>query len=98
MVVEILSGPLVKAAYCDTSLESEWGSTFIAIDPNLLVDLPEFKTNCSDLIRKIKSSRAKKGANEIRIPGERAAARRKQALSTGYVDVDEIILRQLGYV
>ena len=58
MVVEIMAGPLVASAYCDRdTLDKEWGSTFIAIDPNLLVDIEQFKANCSDLISIIKNSR-----------------------------------------
>ena len=44
MVVEIMSGPLASSAYCDCeTFDKEWGSTFIAIDPNLLVDVEQFK-------------------------------------------------------
>lgn len=96
MVVETMAGPLVKAAY--GQLEGEWGSLFIAIDPNLLIDTNEFKTNVSELIKKIKSSRKKTGVDEIRLPGERANTSYKQANASGLVDVDDVILQQLGYV
>ena len=96
MVIETLTGPLVGAAY--GQLEGDWGSLFIAIDPNLLVDTETFKTNTSDLIRKIKAARKKPGTDEIRLPGERAQAAYKQALDSGMVDVDDVVLRQLGYL
>src|SRR5262249_49654297 len=51
MVAEIMAGPLVSAAYAD--LDGEWGALFIAIDPDLLIDVSKFKDNCSDLIKKI---------------------------------------------
>lgn len=95
MVVEIMAGPLVGAAYAD--LKGEWGALFMAIDPELLIDKNEFKKNCSDLILKIKSSR-KRGVNEIRLPGERALAARKEAEETGSVDIEEKILKELGYL
>lgn len=98
LIIETLTGPLVHASYCETDGALEWGSTFIAIDPNLLVDTADFKQHASDLLYKIKTSRKKQGATEIRLPGERAAAARKVALESGYVDVDDTVLRELGYL
>lgn len=99
MVVEIMTGPLAASAYCDCkTFDKEWGSTFIAIDPNLLVDSDKFKANCSDLIAKIKSSRKKPGVDEIRLPGERAHAAYRQAQENDMVEVDDTILKELGYV
>lgn len=99
MVVEIMAGPLAASAYCDCeTFDKEWGSTFIAIDPNLLVDVDKFKADCSDLIAKVKASRKKPGTEEIRLPGERAQAARKEAEATGMVEVDDVILKELGWV
>jgi L-2-hydroxycarboxylate dehydrogenase (NAD+) len=96
MVVEILAGPLVGAAY--GQIEGDWGSLFIAIDPDLLVDRDQFKAHCSDLIHKIKSSRPKPGAPEIRLPGEHSRAAYQESVKSGYVDVEEAVLRELGYL
>ena len=96
MVIEIMAGPLVKAAYAEP--KGEWGNLFIAIDPNLLVDTKDFKAHCSSLIKKIKSSRKKPGVNEIRLPGERARKAREVAEKSGMVEVDDSILQELGYV
>lgn len=99
MVVEIMAGPLAASAYCDCeTFDKEWGSTFIAIDPGLLVDVEQFKANCSDLIAKVKASRKKPGVDEIRLPGERGRVSYAEAKKSGTVDVDEAILRELGYV
>lgn len=99
MVVEIMAGPLVASAYCDCeTFDKEWGSTFIAIDPNLLVDIEQFKANCSDLIAKVKSSRKRPGVDEVRLPGERARTARQEAETSGMVDIDEVILKELGYI
>ncbi|HEY1074489.1 MAG TPA: Ldh family oxidoreductase [Patescibacteria group bacterium] len=95
MVVEVMAGPLVKAAY--GQLEGEWGTLFIAIDPNLLVDTAEFKTNCSDLVRKMRQARTKSGSR-MRLPGDRTHMAYQEALSTGMVEVEDVILKQLGYV
>lgn len=99
MVVEIMAGPLAASAYCDCeTFEEEWGSTFIAIDPELLVDIEQFKTNCSDLLSKVKSSRKKAGTDEVRLPGERAKASYQESEKSGFVDVDEVVLKELGYL
>ncbi len=99
MVVEMLAGPLLDGAWIDNkTFKEEWGSVFIAIDPNLLVDTAIFKKNASDMITKIKAARTKSGASGIRLPGERATKDRKAAEASGYVDVDEAILKQLGYI
>lgn len=99
MVVEIMAGPLASSAYCDyETQDKEWGSTFIAIDPELLVDIDTFKTNTSDLLQKVKNSRKKPGVQNIRIPGERASSDYQTALETGMVDVDDVVLEQLGYI
>jgi L-2-hydroxycarboxylate dehydrogenase (NAD+) len=98
MVVEIMAGPLVSAAYCDNkTFTEEWGSTFIAIDPGLLVDVETFKANCSDLINKVKASRKKPSTEEVRLPGERARAAYKEAEKSGMVEVDEVVLKELNY-
>jgi L-2-hydroxycarboxylate dehydrogenase (NAD+) len=96
MIIEFFGGPLVGAAY--GQVEGEWGALFMAIDPELLIDIDKFKTSNSDLVRKIKASRKKDGVTEIRLPGERALRSRKEAEETGYVEVDDTILKQLGYV
>lgn len=93
MVVEVLGGPLVGAAY--GQIEGEWGSLFLAIDPNLLIDVAEFKANNSDLVRKIKASRTK---DQVRIPGERAQSARREAEKSGFIEVDDAILKQLSYI
>lgn len=99
MVVEMFAGPLVNSAWIDNkTFAEEWGSLFIAIDPNLLVDTDVFKENASDLMSKAKGSRKKEGAEEIRLPGERAIEARRAAESTGEMEVEEAILKDLGYV
>jgi L-2-hydroxycarboxylate dehydrogenase (NAD+) len=98
MVVEIMSGPLLGAAYCDCkTFDQEWGSTVIALDPSLLVDTEKFKDGCSDLIRIVKTSRTSDG-QPARLPGERAQAAYQEALKIGRVDIDEAILKELGYI
>lgn len=98
MFVETLAGPLVNGAWIDNkTFKEEWGSVFIAIDPNLLIDTDDFKRNASQMINDIKSARTATDVAEIRLPGERAAIERRKCLESGYVDVDDVILESLGY-
>lgn len=96
MVVEVLAGPLVGTSFIDNkTFKEEWGTLIIAIDPELLTDAEKFKADCSEMIRRIKGSRKKE---EMRLPGERARACHEKALKTGKVDVDDAVLRELGYI
>lgn len=98
MMIEVLAGPLIGSAWIDNkTFEEEWGSVFIAIDPNLLIDTAVFKNNTSDLVSKIKAARTAKGVSEIRLPGERAAASRKEAELSGFVEIEDVIARELGF-
>lgn len=98
MMVEMLTGPLLNGSWIDNkTFKEEWGSLFIAIDPNLLIDIADFKKNASQMIRDILAARKADDIPEIRLPGVHSSHSRKLAKETGYVDVDDIILSQLGY-
>jgi len=95
----MLAGPLVNSAWIDNkTFKEEWGTLILAIDPNLLVDVEKFKENCSDMIKKIKDSRKKEGVNNIRLPGERARESYNKSTKLGYVKIDDMIAKELGYV
>jgi LDH2 family malate/lactate/ureidoglycolate dehydrogenase len=98
MMIEVLAGPLVNSSWIDNkTFEEEWGSVFIAIDPNLLIDPSEFKNNASDMIAKIKNSRKQNQSEEIRLPGERAAMSRKSAKESGFVEIEDSIAEELKF-
>lgn len=92
MVVELLAGVLPGASYVFD--EGDWGTTFIAISPNLLTGTEEFKERSSDLIRKVKSSRIKEG-QMIRIPGYNSEIEMEKTLASGYIEIEEKILNDL---
>lgn len=99
MVVEIMAGPFAASAYCDyKTFDKDYGNLFVAIDPELLVDVKDFKAQCSDMAKTIKGSRKQDGVDEIRLPGERARQAYREAEKTGIVDVDEVVLKELRYV
>lgn len=96
MVVETLAGPLVGAGF--GGAEGEWGNLFIAIDPNLLVDTDKFKSDVTELIKKIKSVRRQDSVSEIRLPGERAKKDFKQCVDSGFVEIDDQVAREIGWL
>jgi L-2-hydroxycarboxylate dehydrogenase (NAD+) len=99
MFVEMLAGPLLNGAWIDNkTFKEEWGSVFIAINPSILIDTAVFKQNATEMIGKIKSARLATGITEIRLPGEHSRHLRELAEKTGLVDVDEVILQELGYI
>lgn len=96
MVVEMLAGPLIGGAFVDNqTFKEEWGTFILAIDPELFVDIDKFKLSSSELIQRIKQSRRADSVRDIRLPGERTRELYQQALSSGKVDIDENILKQL---
>lgn len=99
MMVETLAGPLINGAWVDNkTFDKEWGSLFIAIDPNLLIDISDFKTNASKMIDDILSARTASEDSHIRLPGVHSRKSREDAEVSGQVDVDDVILQQLGFV
>ena len=98
MVVETLAGPLLGGAWIDNkTLQEEWGTTIIAISPELLVDTEDFKANIKDMVSKIRSSRTKDG-ELIRLPGDESRKKLEQAMQTGEVEIDDAVARELGIV
>ncbi len=97
MMVELLSGPLLNSSYCDyKTFQEEWGWTFIAIDPNILLDLDDFKTKSSDMVKTIRESQARNN-EEIRLPWDVSQKKYKESLKSGEVDIEEIYLEKLGH-
>ena len=92
MTVELLAGVLPGAHYVFD--EGDWGTTFIAISPSLLMDIDEFKKRSSDLIKKVKSGRTKQGET-IHIPGYDSEIEIQKILESGEIDIEENLLNNL---
>jgi L-2-hydroxycarboxylate dehydrogenase (NAD+) len=90
MMVEILTGPLVMAAFTGAADSwTNWGNLVIAIDPKLMVDLDQFKQEVSTLVKRVKSAKRLPGVDEIYTPGERGDRLHQAALDTGEVEIDD---------
>lgn len=95
-MIEILAGPLVKAAYgksvTGTANPEEIctkGDLIIVIDPSKFVDINEFKENVDDFVAEIKDS----GEN-IFIPGDMEINNVKRFREDG-IPIDDVLFAQL---
>lgn len=96
MVVELLAGALTGAGFVFDKGDKpdDWGTIFIAINPDLLIGIEQFKKNSSELIKKVKGKKTKSG--EIpHIPGYDTELKVKQILAKGEIDIEDAILNQL---
>lgn len=77
---------------CEPGLDAEKvnGDLTIAFKPDLLVPLEDFRKNLSAAIAEIKATPRQEGVKEIRIPGERAYAERRERLRNG-IEIDRAI-------
>jgi delta1-piperideine-2-carboxylate reductase len=88
LCVELLAGALSGSAVlgqCESKKAARnWGHTFIAIQPDGLVD--DFESKAASIIATVKAS----GSN-IRIPGERSARTAAERLQAGSMPIPEKI-------
>jgi L-2-hydroxycarboxylate dehydrogenase (NAD+) len=90
MIIEILTGPLVMAAFTGAGDSwTNWGNLVMAINPTLLVDLDQFKSDASILAKRVKNAKRLPGVDEIYTPGERGDRLRQAAQDTGELEIDE---------
>lgn len=95
MLVELLTGPLINGAFLDCrTFDKEWGATIIAIDPNILTGINEFKESCSEFVSIIRNSRTRPG-EKIRMPHDKARQNYKEAMETGIVEIDAAIYDEI---
>ncbi len=89
MMVEVLSGPLVNAAFCDyKSFDKDWGFLIFAFSPSLLTDSDQFKAAASDLTSIIRDHGAV-------VPGDNGRLFEKKIHVEGLMNVDDEIAELL---
>ena len=77
-----------------TDAEKIYGYMILAMKPDLLVPLDEFKADMSRMLAEVKSVPRQPGVNEIRLPSERAFAERERRRSEG-IEIDVAIYEAL---
>jgi len=69
------------------------GYLFLCIDPSVYND--NFRSQVSELIENIKSTRKAPGVKEIFLPGERSERLKQENLKKGSIEVDDIIIGEI---
>lgn len=70
--------------------EKSYGYLIIAMKPDLLVPLDEYRRHMSEMLERIKAAPRQPGVEEIRLPGERAFRERERNLREG-IEIDRRI-------
>ncbi|MGZ5114572.1 MAG: Ldh family oxidoreductase, partial [Burkholderiales bacterium] len=77
-----------------SDVEKSYGYLMVAMKPDLLVPLEEFRRDMTAMIDRIKATPRAPGVEEIRIPSERAFRERERNRVHG-IEIDRLIYDQL---
>ncbi|CAN0093007.1 unnamed protein product [Ectocarpus sp. 4 AP-2014] len=89
LIVELLAGPLVRAATTDKKSAKNWGNLVLAVDPELMGDKAEFAAGTETVLARIKGAKKLPGVKDIMLPGEGGSARAAAVLASGVVSVEK---------
>ena len=96
LALELLVGVLTGAKMgLEVGGEYELGAVFLAVDPSALVPHGDPEAAVERLVNSVRASRPAPGHDAVRVPGDRAAARREAALAAGVVEVDSATMARL---
>jgi L-2-hydroxycarboxylate dehydrogenase (NAD+) len=99
LMVEILTGPLVGAAFAGLGDSwHNWGNLILVLDPELLVDGEAFKRDVDRLIEEVKGAKKLPGVAEIHLPGERGDRLAQQHLDAGEIEVEDNLCTELKQI
>ncbi|CAN7721172.1 Ldh family oxidoreductase [Variovorax paradoxus] len=68
-----------------------WGYFFLALDPELLMPLQDFKKNIRSLQEQVEGSRPVPDGASVRVPGSAATRKVREGQARGWLEVDEPI-------
>ena len=73
-----------------TDEEQNYGYLMMAMKPDLLIPLADYRIQLTETLSRIKATPRQPGVNEIRLPGERSFREREKHLREG-IDIDKFI-------
>lgn len=100
MMVQVLAGPLVGAAFMGVGDGSKnWGGHLIlAIDPEILGGIEALKANVEKMTEKVKATKKLPGTEEILLPSERGDRLTVAAEQSGEIEVENNLYAELQKV
>lgn len=90
LMFEALTGPLTGASMLGDELDSR-GNLLIAINPSVVLGTPDFQSNMSEMITRMRET----GAS---LPGDRSRARLEENLGKATLSIDSYILEELRHL
>lgn len=99
LLVQLLGGPFVDAAFTGINKEKGAGTFVLAIDPGLLVGKDQFTQEAGQLTDQIKSAQPLAGSSGVLLPGERGDALAGQSEESGEIEIADAIWEELvGFI
>ena len=72
----------------------DWGTTFIALNPEILIGVAEFKKRSTELINRLRALSTKDG-KPVHIPGYDLEEKIQERLKSGEIEVEDQVLDEL---
>lgn len=76
----------------------DYGFLFLVIDPNIMLPVEQLKRELSELVDKIRQTPRAQGAEEIRVPSERAFRERERRLREDRIEIGREVHRRLSAI
>lgn len=94
LIVQILAGPMVGAAFFDTGNDNA-GNVVFGINPEFFAGKDAMAAQTSDMVNQIKASRKVSGVSKILMPGERSYNHYRDAIASGEIEVEDGLWQEL---
>ncbi len=94
MIVQILAGPLVGAAFFDTGNDNA-GNVVCGINPEFFAGKDRLMEDVSAMGQQVKSSRKAPDVSDILMPGERSNAHYQNVIGAGALEIEDGLWSEL---
>ena len=100
LFIEIMSGSFLGLEMKTRKARNDYlsitrGGMILVMNPAITNNLKDFEKANSKIIKEIKESKKLSGIEKIYIPGEKAAEKRQESIKNGYLEVDDVLWKQI---